>query len=462
MLGSATAASSGVSEPDDEAWTAALHALVEGVEAPSRPWRPLERRTQAEFDRPLPEAGCAPDELIRTLRQHGLLQSGFSHHEHFLGWVMGAGRREGRLGAVAAALTNVNAFGGAQAASVVEAQVLRWTAELLRLGARESVLVSGTSEANLLGLAAARQAALGPCAEGLPGPARVITSAAAHHSVPRASVLLGLGQPLLASEGDTLTPSALKQAFEAAAARAHRVVAVVATVGTPAAGAFDPIAELAEVCKRHGVWLHVDGAFGAWARLLDPDRAEGLEQADSIATDYHKALHAPYAAGALLARPGRLSAALASPSDYLLPFPGGFGGRRDWPGDRSLSTSRSFSALGIWTRMAGAGAVELRRDVARAYDNAAALRARLGAAGFEVEGAHGPVVVFRLPSELAPSDRDHTRIVTELQQRGEAVLTPVQRASGRALRACPMNPRTTAADLDHLVEALREKTWTRS
>lgn len=427
-----------------------------------RPWRPVERSLKVFFQESLEDEGATPKVVVDALLAKVLVHPPGHAHPRFFGWAIGSGTFEGSLGAIGSALFNVNAFGGAQVSTLVEAQVLRWTAQLLGLPAHgEGVVVSGSSEANLLALAAARHQALpSAAAEGLSTHprGRILATPAAHHSVVRAARLLGLGDPhwLAMDECDRARSETIASAIAQLRSRGEIPVAVVMTAGTPGAAAFDPIGAAADVCGRERVWLHVDGAFGAWSRL-DPGlavRAAGLERAHSVAVDFHKALHAPYAAGAVLVRRrNALTEALSVRSNYLAPFRGGIAGLRDWPGERSLSTSRSFSALGVWTCLKGLGRRRLQEEVAASYRRAEALGQRIEKLpGWElVAPVQGPAVLCRpAPAE----DRDILRRITRLQQDGQALLTAVRRADGLALRASTLNHRTTSEDLDLLIQAL--------
>lgn len=431
--------------------------LARAERGPSRPWRPLERRSQAAFDRALPEAPGEPEALLELLSQHRLLDPPGHAHPAFMGWAVGSGSLEGAMGAMVDAFTQTNAFGGAQVSTVVEAQVRRWTLELLALPPERwrAVMTEGASMANLLGLAAARSRAYPDLDAGLFGqPAgRLFTSAAAHHSVTRASRVLGLGAPAVVdAPGDTLDPEALDAALDAARAAGVRPVAVVATSGTAASAAFDPLEAVAAVCERRGVWLHVDGAFGAWARLA-PARAErvrGLERADSVAVDHHKALHAPYGVGALLIRDeAALAEAMRAPSDYLRPTRGGYGGLEDWPSQLALTTSRRFGALGLFTRLELAGAAQLRAEVEASYALAEALAERIRTTpSLRLLGApSGPAVLFRGPGD----GRAHARALTRLTQDGRALLTQLERPDGPALRASTLGRRLSLSALADMV-----------
>lgn len=402
-----------------------------------------------------------PESLQALLRQHGLLDPPGHASPRFFGWAIGGGSLEGAIGAMATAFTQTNAFGGAQVATVVEEQVARWTAELLGLDGWAGVLTEGASSATLLGLAAARSAAYPELDRGLFGlpPGRVLTSDTAHHAVARASRILGLGEPVrIPTVNDAMDPEALATALARLEAERTRVVAVVATAGTAAAAAFDPLPAIAEWTRRAGTWLHVDGAFGAWARLSPrlAERVAGLEAADSVAVDHHKALHAPYGSGALLVRSeAPLADAVRAPSDYLLPLRGGYGGRDRWPGTRSLATSRRFGGLEVFTTIALRGKARLRSEVEASYARAERLAALVDLHPHlrRVAPVTGPAVLLRGPTD----GRTHERAVTRLVQDGEAALSLVRRPDGLAVRASTLNPATTAADLEALVDRLARR-----
>ena len=423
------------------------------------PWRPLERRTQAFFNSALPETPTSPDDLVQALRTQGLLNPSVHAHPKFFGWVIGSGHFEGLLGRLAETLTNTNAFGGAQVSTLVEKQVLSWTQEALSLPLHTNgVCLSGSSEANLLGLAAARFHTLGPCTDGLPLSSprpRILASRACHHSIHRASCLLGLGKPIEVetNSSDVMSTIALDRALHASWARGEKPIAIAATAGTAALGSFDPLESISQLCTSHNLWLHVDGAFGAWAAATTrlQHKTRGLDEADSIALDYHKALHAPHTCGALLLRtPHRLEQIFAASSDYLIPFRGGLGGLRDWPGSKSLSTSRSFASLGVWTTFKGLGMDQLRQEIEASYARANELAKLINSeTHWSLEHTpQGPVVVFR----ATPRDNRRTlSTITRLQQDGYAVITPVRRPDGPAFRVSTLGHRTLQQDLEDLV-----------
>ena len=169
--------------------------------------------------------------------------------------------------------------------------------------------MSGGSAANMTALACAREALLGPMTD------RVVAyvSDQAHSSLARAARLLGFRPDQLrvlpADDRPRLRPEALARAIEADVAAGRAPLFASVSAGATNTGAVDPLDELADVCREHGVWLHVDAAYGGFARAhrrAAGDALRGIERADSITLDPHKWLYQPMECGALLVREGHL------------------------------------------------------------------------------------------------------------------------------------------------------------
>ena len=282
---------------------------------PDRPvFRPYPRDlAAARLSAPLPEQGRPADELLDEIAATVLPWPLGNGHPRWAGWVNGPPSPVAVLADALAAAMNPSVAGGNHAATYVEKQAVRWLGELLGLPGWGGLLVSGGSAATVHALAAARHRATGGTVRetGLDqatAPLTVYASDQAHSAVAKAVELLGLGAAalrVLPSDRDRRLPvDALAAALAADRERGARPMAVVASAGTVNTGAIDPLAAIAEVCAAYGVWLHVDGAYGAPA-VLDPRYAAELAPmaaADSLAVDAHKWLAVPYEAGAVLVR----------------------------------------------------------------------------------------------------------------------------------------------------------------
>jgi glutamate/tyrosine decarboxylase-like PLP-dependent enzyme len=238
---------------------------------------------------------------------------------------------------------------------------------------------------------------------------------------------------------------------------------VAGTAGSVDTGAFDRLDELADLCAAERLWLHVDGAFGALAKL-SPAHAhlvDGLERADSLAFDAHKWLHAPYAAGCVLFRDEAAHrAAFASDPAYLARAERGAAAGAPWFTDYGIELSREFRALKIWFTLRHFGADRLGASIARTCDLAALL-------GTLVEGASDlellapvmlNVVCFRyVRPGLDDRELDalNDAIAIAVQESGVAVTSTTRIGGRRALRVCIVNHRTAEIDLDMLLVAVR-------
>jgi aromatic-L-amino-acid/L-tryptophan decarboxylase len=425
------------------------------------------------FDEPVPEEGQPLEETLAFVREHVLPFPMGNSHPRFYGFINATADPIGIAADYLAASMNPNCWGGDHAAIHIEHRVMRWLAELLGFPPEaEGILVSGGSMANFTALAAARRAMVpgnvredGLAGEGRPRLA-VYASDQVHHCVDKAVDLLGIGinnlRKIGTSERFEIRMDLLAEAVAADRRKGLTPAIVVGSAGTVNTGAIDPLEELAEFCRREALWFHVDGAYGAMARLskkLAPLFA-GIERADSIAADPHKWLYVPYEAGATLVRhPGRLAAAFRKFPEYLAsdpesPFPG-----PAWFAERGVELSRGFKALKVWMGMKTRG----RAGYERAIDNDVSLAHFLAE---EVDRRTdferlAPTVLsianFRYrPKDMALPDADLDRInrgiVNRLVGDGSFFLAPTILKGRTTLRACIVNFRTRREDLTALLD----------
>jgi glutamate/tyrosine decarboxylase-like PLP-dependent enzyme len=307
--------------------------------------------------------------------------------------------------------------------------------------------------ANFVAVLAARRAALGHAVrEAGAGGARLTaySSEGAHMCVAQALDMAGVGsaslRPIAADGAGRIQPANLAERLAADRAAGLSPFLVVGTAGSVDVGAVDDLAGLGELCREEGLWFHVDAAFGAVAMLSDRlrQRFRGIEQADSVAFDFHKWMQVPYDAGCILVRePEALQAAFARRPDYLRSTPGGLAAGEPWPVDLGPELSRGFRALKVWMTIRTFGAARL----AAVVEQCCALAQRLAAAVARTPELElvAPValniVCFRV---RGCDDVTQEAIASRLQVVGRSVLSTTTLGGRRVLRAAIVTtkPRT--------------------
>jgi glutamate/tyrosine decarboxylase-like PLP-dependent enzyme len=351
--------------------------------------------------------------------------------------------------------------------------------ELVRFPTAGSMglLVSGGSVASLIGLAAARHRAAAARGwnvreHGLQGgraPFVLYVSEEGHSCLRKAAELLGLGQAAIRTipvDAELrLDAAALRAALAADRAAGRVPFCVAASAGTVSTGAIDPLDDIADVCTEHGLWLHVDGAYGAFGALA-PRRAPryaGMERADSLALDPHKWLSVPVECGCVLVRDGAtLRDAFSLVPPYLRTEEGkGFGGL-PWFSEYGVQQTRGFRALKLWMTLSHLGRAGVETLVSRHLALAERLAELVDAAPDLERLAPAPlsIVCFRYaPPGLRGDERRldelNKALMERIQSDGEAFLTGTALRGRFALRACVLHYDTTEADVAALADVVR-------
>jgi aromatic-L-amino-acid decarboxylase len=418
----------------------------------------------------LPPAGTAAADLLpdtaRLLFDHSL----FNGHPRFMGYITSSAAPLGALAEMLAATVNPNVGGWelSPVASEIEAQTVRWVAELVGYPAGcGGLLVSGGNMANFGCFLTGRRAMLGESArtDGIPrdGAAlRVYTSAGTHTWIQKACDLFGLGTDAIrwipTDAAQRMRTDLLRERIREDLARGDRPMMVIGTAGSVSTGAVDPIRELAGVCREHRLWFHVDGAYGAPAAVLPdaPDDLKALALADSLAVDPHKWLYAPIEAGCVLVRePHRLNEAFGySPAYYRFETEG-----EEPPinyHELGPQNTRGFRALKVWLGLRQAGREGYVRMIGDDCRLAEALHGHV-AAHPELEAATLGLSIstFRyVPRDLrgAAAAEPYLNALNEtllarLKLGGEIFVTNAVLDGRFLLRACIVNFRTTDADV---------------
>jgi glutamate/tyrosine decarboxylase-like PLP-dependent enzyme len=423
---------------------------------------------------PLEESGRDATDIINDLVkavEGGIIDSA---GPRFFGWVIG-----GSLPAALAAdwLTsawdqNAGMYATSPAAAVVEEVIGAWLKDLLHLPATASfALVTGCQMAHVTCLLAARHALLARRQwnvekEGLAGspPIRILTSTEVHGSTIRAVRMLGLGEKhitaLPADASGRLREDALTEALKSSPSQP---TILVLQAGDLNIGAFDDFASLIPIAKRHGAWVHVDGAFGLWCAATPRLRhlLAGAQAADSWTTDGHKWLNVPFDCGyAFVADPEAHRASLSHRASYLT-HASDARDQMDWNPEWSRR-GRGFATYAALRQLGRQGIANL---IERTCDHAHAIVTRIGA----LEGAevlwepqiNQGLVRFLKPREAHPkiplkddaSDNDAftDHIIAEILASGEAFFTGTTWRGRRAMRVSVCNWQTAAQDVDRVV-----------
>jgi glutamate/tyrosine decarboxylase-like PLP-dependent enzyme len=430
-------------------------------------WQPIPDAVRAAFHAPLP---AGPADLAQTYREFQELILPYNNgnvHPAFMGWVHGGGNVAGMLAEMLAAALNANLGGRDHIPIEVERQIVLWAREMIGFPATASgVFVTGTSIANFIALTVARNAALGLEARraGIAASGKRLTayvSAAAHGCIRQAMDLSGLGSDALRviamDDHHRIRLDALRQAIAADRAKGDTPFLVIGNAGTVDIGAIDDLAGLAALCRTEKLWFHIDGAFGALA-MLAPALApllKGIEQADSVAFDFHKWAQVPYDAGFVLIRDGQLHrASFAAPASYLRRETRGLAGGSPWPCDFGPDLSRGFRALKTWFTLKTYGAAGLGAMIARSCALAQYLKSRIEAEPrLELLAPVAlNIVCFRYRS--AQADQVNAAIVADLHERGIAAPSTTLLDGRLAIRAAIVNHRTQPQDIDVLLDGV--------
>ena len=407
---------------------------------------------RAALGGPVPEAPGDPIAAMQTLVDVALSNMQHGDHPRYFARVPGPSSYAGVLGDWLGTGFNAIAasWAGSSGPSTVELVALDWLRQLLGLPEEtEGILMSGGSLSNMTALAAAR-AHLGSGVAYL--------SDQTHASIPRALAALGFPaeqvRVLRSDERMRLTEAAVADAVRADRRRGLTPRFIIATGGTTNTGAVDELDGLAELAAAEGMWLHVDGAYGAPAALCPAGRAalRGLEQADSLVLDPHKWLFAPYDVGCLFVRrPGVLEKAFNMRPEYLADV------RPDTDevnfGDRSLELTRRSRALKLWLMLKVYGAERVRDAIERCIGLAEHVQRLLESdPGWEVvTPAQLGIVTFARPDWSA---EEHAAAAAAMAAGGYATVTSTVLRDRPALRLCTINPLTTESEVEETLRRL--------
>ncbi|MFF3893262.1 lysine decarboxylase DesA [Streptomyces sp. NPDC001812] len=413
-----------------------------------------------DLDRPLHDTTAALDELEEVYLRDAV----YFHHPRYLAHlncpvVIPAVLGEAVLCAVNSSLDTWDQSAGG---TLIERKLIDWTAARIGLGpSADGVFTSGGTQSNLQALLLAREEAK----TGDLATLRVLTSEVSHFSVQKSAKLLGLGPdavvPLPVDHDKRLQTVALARELARCAEDGLVPMAVVATAGSTDFGSIDPLPEIAELCARYGVWMHVDAAYGCGllASLKHRDRIDGIERADSVTVDYHKSFFQPVSSSAVLVRDAATLRHATYHAEYLNPrrmvterIPNQV--------DKSLQTTRRFDALKLWMTLRVMGA----DGIGGLFDEVCDLAHEgweLLAADPRFDVVVAPslsTLVFRyVPAAVTdPAEIDRANLYARkaLFASGDAVVAGTKVAGRHYLKFTLLNPETTTADITAVLDLI--------
>ncbi|CDX28559.1 Pyridoxal-dependent decarboxylase [Mesorhizobium plurifarium] len=436
-------------------------------------WREMPAEVRSFFSAPLPRSPAPVADVYDDVARNVMPYPMGNIHPRFWSWYMGASNFTGALGDFLAAIQGSNLGGGNHAAGLMDSQVVNWMKEMVGFPASAGgTLVSGGSMANIIGLTVARNVKAGVDVRergvgAMPKPLRYYASDQVHSCHRKAMEALGLGNRALrripTDAGLRIDIVALKAAIAEDREAGFKPACVIGTAGTVNTGAVDDLRALAKVAAEEDLWFHVDGCIGALIAIAPESRSlvAGIEQADSIALDPHKWLHAPFEAGCALVRDASAHRnTFAVTPEYLESTPRGLASGA-WLHDYGLQTSRGFRALKIWMALKEHGVEKFGRLIDQNIAQARHLTRRIEAEpSFELMAPTTiNIVSFRHRVDGASEEKlkaFNTEIMLRLQEDGIAALSDTTVHGRHCLRVAIANHRTRRDDLDLLVtEMLR-------
>ncbi len=408
---------------------------------------------QREFDVSLPASGKSQDEVLQLLREV-VKRTPQTSNRRFFNQLFAGRAPMATAGEMLASLLNISMYtykvGGPNI--LLEWELLKKMCKLAGFENGDGTFLPGGSLANLVGMVLGRNRALpGFREKGAQGHRLTMyVSADGHYSVRKNAGLIGIGREncidVAVDEHGRMCVTALEKQIQLDLADGALPAVVIATSGTTVRGSFDPIPELADLCAKYNIWLHVDGAVGGTLLLNDDyrDRLVGLERADSLTWDAHKMMGVPLTCSALLVRdPEILFHSFKEVADYL------FQADTDHlnPGNRSIQCGRRNDALKLWTAWQRLGDQGWAERVEKQMSLARYAAERIDAHP-QLQLCEQPpfvTVCFTAPGKSS------AEICEQLHVDGDAVIGYGAFRDQQAIRLVTMNPNVSNAEIDELL-----------
>lgn len=434
-----------------------------------------QREVESWFDEPLPSDGMDLHELLGLVKAKVFNTATNNLGPYMYAYVMAGGTQMSIVAEKLSATINQNLgkWHLGPAMNEIEKRVIQWAGQLMGYDPNPAgVLLSGGSAANLAGLTVARNIFFertGIREKGLFGmaPFIVYASTEVHGCVDKSVEELGIGTDQLrkvsVNEDFRINLQELEKAIEEDKKKGLSPFCVIGSAGTVNTGAIDDLEGLAAIAKRHGLWFHVDGAYGGLASSLDSLKHEykGIEQADSLAIDFHKWLYQTFEAGCLLVKDwDTLKRTYFKKASYLDTALEQDNGRLDF-NEYYFQLSRNAKALKVWMSIKAYGINAIKAMIQKDIDLTHYLADKINSSGdFELKSSsHLAVVCFKYTGVRSSSeeiDNINQQLIPALERDGRIFITGTKLNGEFAIRACLINHRMHKGTVDHLLSVVRE------
>lgn len=427
------------------------------------------------FDEPLPEEGMDNETLMNFVEEKVLNTATGNIGPHMYAYVMAGGNQIGIIAEKLSAAINQNLakWHLAPAMNEIEKRVVQWSSDLIGYGENiGGVLVSSGSAANFDGLTVARNIFFEKFDIRNKGlfalkPFTIYCSTETHNCIDKSVQILGIGSNHLrkveTNKDFAINISALEKMIEEDLDNGFLPFCIVGNAGTVNTGAIDNLNGLSQVAKKHKLWFHIDGAYGALASSLESIRSlyEGIELADSIALDFHKWLYQPFEVGCLLVKNWDiLKRTYYKKASYLDNRLESENNRLDF-NEHHFQLSRNAKALKVWMSIKSYGIRKIKSMIQKNIDLTSYLNDQIRQSNdFEIRtDSELAVSCFQYKGNL--SDKDdiielNQKLIPALEKDGRVFITGTKLNGEFVLRVCLINHRKDTASVDFLLKVIRE------
>ncbi|MCR8556006.1 aminotransferase class V-fold PLP-dependent enzyme [Mucilaginibacter sp. BJC16-A38] len=431
-------------------------------------WTPVPQLVKDELNKSIPQQPQNIFDIYDDFKQQIFPYHGGNIHPKYFAWVQGTGTPMGAFADLLAGVMNSNTAIGDQSSLYVDKQVINWCKQLMNYPADGSgILVSGGSIANITAMIVARNTIITNSKNAgvyaVEGKLTAYCSSETHNCMVKAAEVIGIGNQQLrkipVNDNFEIDLDALKTKISEDKANGYVPFCIIGNCGTVNTGAIDPLSDLLQIARNENIWFHIDGAFGALAKLVPAyqDKLIAIEEADSIAFDLHKWMYMQYEVGCVLFKNASAHrAAFATAASYLTAHDRGIAAGPETISNHGMELSRGFKALKVWMSLKEHGMEKYAAMIAQNIDQAFYLGQQIKQHP-ELEllsAVTMNVVCYRYnPGNLDDDQLDalNKELLMRMHENAIAVPSSTILSGKYVIRAANVNHRTRLHHLDEMV-----------